>query len=119
MPRTSLPRKGFFMDDNQVTGMPEALRLIRAGQLDEAIAVLQRTFADGLPAGATSANATGPGIPGLPLGGYVSTWSAVAKCREVSGVDPMAGLESRLEPLWGDAARPRQVEWPIAVRAGR
>jgi SAM-dependent methyltransferase len=51
--------------------------------------------------------------------GYVSTWSAVAKCRKVSGVDPMAGLEARLEPLWGDAARPRQVEWPIAVRAGR
>lgn len=51
--------------------------------------------------------------------GYVSTWSAVAKCREVTGLDPMPELEARLEPLWGDAARPRVIAWPIAVRAGR
>jgi SAM-dependent methyltransferase len=51
--------------------------------------------------------------------GYVSTWSAVAKCRNVTGVDPMPELQARLEPLWGEPERPRHIEWPITVRAGR
>jgi SAM-dependent methyltransferase len=51
--------------------------------------------------------------------GYISTWSAVAKCREVTGLDPLPELEARLEPLWGDTGRPRLVEWPVAVRGGR
>jgi SAM-dependent methyltransferase len=51
--------------------------------------------------------------------GYVSTWSAVVKCREVTGGDPLLELEERLAPLWGNPGERRRIEWPIAVRAGR
>jgi SAM-dependent methyltransferase len=51
--------------------------------------------------------------------GYVSTWSATARCREVTGADPLPALEARLAPLWGGPTKRRHVEWPIAVRAGR
>jgi SAM-dependent methyltransferase len=51
--------------------------------------------------------------------GYIGTWSAVAKCREVTGTDPLTELVARLAPLWGDPSTARGVEWPISVRAGR
>jgi SAM-dependent methyltransferase len=51
--------------------------------------------------------------------GYIGTWSAVARCRESSGMDPMSELADRVRPLWGDAAVSRRIEWPISVRAGR
>jgi hypothetical protein len=51
--------------------------------------------------------------------GYIGTWSAVARCRELTGTDPLAKLAGRLVPLWGDPSTPRRVEWPLSVRAGR
>ncbi len=50
--------------------------------------------------------------------GYVGTWSAVARCREVTGRDPLAQLAARLRPLWTQPER-RRIEWPLSVRAGR
>jgi SAM-dependent methyltransferase len=51
--------------------------------------------------------------------GYIGTWSAVARCREMSGTDPVAELADRALPLWGDPTMPRRIEWPLSVRAGR
>ncbi len=52
------------MDDNRSTGMPEALRLVREGRLEEATKLLQRGLIAGLP---TSGGL--PGLPRLPFGG--------------------------------------------------
>ena len=51
--------------------------------------------------------------------GYIGTWSATARCRTATGVDPMPALADRLAPVWGDPAGRRRIEWPLSVRAGR
>lgn len=51
--------------------------------------------------------------------GYVGTWSAVQRYRELRGSDPLPALVEALAPVWGDPASPRLTHWPLAILAGR
>ena len=53
------------------------------------------------------------------LAGYIRSWSATGRYIDQHGHDPVTELEARLAPLWGEAQRERQVEWPLALRTGR
>jgi len=50
---------------------------------------------------------------------YVGTWSAVQRYREAQGSDPLPGLRTELEPLWGAPGTIRLVSWPLHMRVGR
>lgn len=49
---------------------------------------------------------------------YIGTWSAVARCREVRGTDPLPAVASALAPYWPAADPPRPVRWPLQGRLG-
>ncbi len=57
--------------------------------------------------------------PLAPFVGYLRTWSAVARYRQATGVDPVARLLPELTAAWGDPAARRDIRWPIFLRAGR
>ncbi|MBX7057469.1 MAG: class I SAM-dependent methyltransferase [Leptospirales bacterium] len=50
--------------------------------------------------------------------GYLGTWSAVVRYREIKGQNPIDEIVEPLRSLWGDAQR-RCVRWQIFLRAGR
>lgn len=51
--------------------------------------------------------------------GYIGTWSAVARCREIERRDPLPELEARVAPLWPDPSEKRRALWPLFGRVGR
>lgn len=51
--------------------------------------------------------------------GYLASWSAVQRFKDASGRDPVGLVRDALAAAWGDAAVPRSIEWPLALRVGR
>jgi SAM-dependent methyltransferase len=50
--------------------------------------------------------------------GYVGTWSATLRFRDMVGRDPLPELERELARDWGSETT-RRVQWPIVLRVGR
>ena len=50
--------------------------------------------------------------------GYVGTWSATQKFRDVNHRDPLVDLARDLAPAWGNPALARRVRWPLSIRLG-
>lgn len=53
------------------------------------------------------------------LAGYLRTWSATARYVKVNGVDPVARVEQSFALEWGRPEAPREVRWPLYIRAGK
>jgi ubiquinone/menaquinone biosynthesis C-methylase UbiE len=53
------------------------------------------------------------------LGGYLRSWSAVARYRRERGEDPVAPLLERLQNRWGAPEQKQDVVWPLGLRLGR
>lgn len=51
--------------------------------------------------------------------GYLGTWSAVKRYRELRGEDPLPLLERAWTPCWGDPEIARPFEWPVFWKLGR
>jgi len=53
------------------------------------------------------------------LAGFVRSWSAVRKCTEETGRDPVVDLVAQLGRTWSDPERPSRFRWPIYLKATR
>jgi hypothetical protein len=49
--------------------------------------------------------------------GYIGSWSAVQRCRDSTGTDPLPELRRALAPHW--EGRSRRLEWPLHLKVGR
>ena len=49
---------------------------------------------------------------------YLRTWSPTRLYIKANGVDPVTLVEPELTAVWGPPEVPREVTWPIRMRAG-
>ena len=83
------------MDDDRTFGMSDALRLTRAGQLNEAVAVIQRTLGSASVVPPTATPGAGQGLAGLPFPEVAPIQSAGR-----SGAPGASGLLDELRGAW-------------------
>jgi SAM-dependent methyltransferase len=50
--------------------------------------------------------------------GYLETWSAIGKYREIEELDPLVETAANLQQVWGDVAAEKEISWPLSVRVG-
>jgi len=50
--------------------------------------------------------------------GYLATWSAISRARELTGEDPLATMEPALRRAWGEPLEFRKIAWPLTILAG-
>ena len=50
--------------------------------------------------------------------GYVGTWSAAQRYARAIGGDALGRFAEQLAARWGNPDEPREVRWPLTVRAG-
>jgi hypothetical protein len=53
------------------------------------------------------------------LAGYISTWSATHRYREIVKKDPVPAFMESVAKVWGDPASAKPGVWPVTIRAGR
>jgi SAM-dependent methyltransferase len=51
--------------------------------------------------------------------GYLASWSAVQRCKDATGRDPLEAVADALAAAWGEPRAARPIRWPLALRVGR
>ena len=53
------------------------------------------------------------------LMGFLGSWSAVARCRQAEGTDPLVPFAEELKRVWRTDAERVTMRWPLYLRVGR